>query len=45
MGVQGTPVQRRRMVVKIIALFLVMGVRLAFDKAQLGKRVLWKVLL
>ena len=41
LGVQGTPAERRRMVVKFIAFFLVMGVRLAFDKAQLNHTVLW----
>ena len=41
LGMQGSAAQRRRMTVKFLALFLVMGVSLAFDKAQLDRRVLW----
>ena len=41
LGLQGTSSARRRMAVKFITIFLVLGVRLAFDKAQFGPRVSW----
>ena len=41
LGMQGSAIERRRMTVKFICVFLTLGVRLAFDKAQLGTTVVW----
>ena len=41
LGLQGANVERRRMAVKSITFFLIMGIGLAFDKAQLSSKVVW----
>ena len=41
LGLQGPPKLRRGMSSKFLVFFAVMGVRLAYEKAQLGSRVKW----
>ena len=41
LGLQGTSAERRRMAVKLITFFLIMGIGLAFHKAQLPSKVVW----
>ena len=41
LGLQGTSAERRRMAVEFILFFLIMGIGLAFDKAQLSSNVVW----